>query len=428
MVGEILKQAREAKCLTQRDIAQNTNLLLQVVVDLENDDFRRIPAAIYGRGFIKLYAEYVGLPPDQVDKLLQTFKQQYDGAHAPPVRTRQVPQQPSKVLRRPVSVPEKKEEEKANLEEEVHEYKAPPVSVPETSVAQHESVIPPPPREKVTPVQDVAPVSVPPKVSPMIEVEQPLTPKPEPAPVPDKKKPSPSMDDDGLLPLFAALHEHETKDTPTPEPVETPVEEPAPIPVKPAVSVVPVQVKEDFAGPVVPPESQTETDDGDDLFSMAKRLTQLRNGTASDPAPVLPEESAPVSSRPKPVVTMQPEPAKIVLPQTHDEEATPPAEPEKEQEKEVKAPFVLTMKRAVRISLDRITQAAHRSLDASSRAIQPAKSFFAGRGKMALLCGTGAVVLLLLIFGIHYLFQVTEQRMIEQETTTSLPPPELYLD
>ena len=89
MVGEILKQAREAKCLTQRDIAQNTNLLLQVVVDLENDDFRRIPAAIYGRGFIKLYAEYVGLPPDQVDKLLQTFKQQYDGAYAPPVRTRQ---------------------------------------------------------------------------------------------------------------------------------------------------------------------------------------------------------------------------------------------------------------------------------------------------------------------------------------------------
>jgi hypothetical protein len=38
-------------------------MLVQIVEGLENEDFRRIPAPIYGRGFIKLYCEAVGLDP-----------------------------------------------------------------------------------------------------------------------------------------------------------------------------------------------------------------------------------------------------------------------------------------------------------------------------------------------------------------------------
>lgn len=66
--GETLRTAREAKCLTAKQLAEATHLLVQVVEGLENEDFRRIPAAIYGRGFVKLYCETVGLDP----KPLQT--------------------------------------------------------------------------------------------------------------------------------------------------------------------------------------------------------------------------------------------------------------------------------------------------------------------------------------------------------------------
>lgn len=66
--GETLRTAREAKGLTAKQLAEATHLLVQVVEGLENEDFRRIPAAIYGRGFVKLYCETVGLDP----KPLQT--------------------------------------------------------------------------------------------------------------------------------------------------------------------------------------------------------------------------------------------------------------------------------------------------------------------------------------------------------------------
>lgn len=61
--GETLRTAREAKGLSAKQIAESTHLLVQVVEGLENEDFRRIPAAIYGRGFVKLYCEAVGLEP-----------------------------------------------------------------------------------------------------------------------------------------------------------------------------------------------------------------------------------------------------------------------------------------------------------------------------------------------------------------------------
>ena len=61
--GQTLRAAREAKGLTTSELAARTHLLIQIVEGLENEDFRRIPAPIYGRGFVKLYCETVGLDP-----------------------------------------------------------------------------------------------------------------------------------------------------------------------------------------------------------------------------------------------------------------------------------------------------------------------------------------------------------------------------
>jgi len=62
-VGQQLRAARERKELSPSQIASATRMKVQIVEDIENDDFSRIVAPIYAKGFIKLYAEYVGLEP-----------------------------------------------------------------------------------------------------------------------------------------------------------------------------------------------------------------------------------------------------------------------------------------------------------------------------------------------------------------------------
>lgn len=61
--GKTLRSAREAKGYTVSQIAEMTHLKSQVVEGLENEDFSMIAAPIYGRGFVKLYCEAVGLEP-----------------------------------------------------------------------------------------------------------------------------------------------------------------------------------------------------------------------------------------------------------------------------------------------------------------------------------------------------------------------------
>jgi transcriptional regulator with XRE-family HTH domain len=62
-LGEILRQARTDKGFSASEVAQNTRMKVQMVEDLEREDFHRVAATIYGKGFIKLYAEFVGLDP-----------------------------------------------------------------------------------------------------------------------------------------------------------------------------------------------------------------------------------------------------------------------------------------------------------------------------------------------------------------------------
>ncbi len=62
-LGKILREAREEKGWTVSDVAESTRIMPTIVEDLENENFKRIAAPIYGRGFIKLYAEQLGIDP-----------------------------------------------------------------------------------------------------------------------------------------------------------------------------------------------------------------------------------------------------------------------------------------------------------------------------------------------------------------------------
>ena len=62
-LGEVLRTARQKRRLSISQIAETTRLKATLIEDLERNDFSRVPAPIYGRGFLKMYAEAVGLDP-----------------------------------------------------------------------------------------------------------------------------------------------------------------------------------------------------------------------------------------------------------------------------------------------------------------------------------------------------------------------------
>lgn len=86
--GQTLRQAREAKGLTCSQVASQTRILVQIVEEMENEDFHRIAAPIYGRGFVRLFAECVDLDPQP---LIREFMDIYEGRRAPTVLVRDVP-------------------------------------------------------------------------------------------------------------------------------------------------------------------------------------------------------------------------------------------------------------------------------------------------------------------------------------------------
>lgn len=84
--GETLRKKREEKGLSLGDVAQKTNMLIQQVEALEKEDFSKIAAPIYGRGFVRLYCEAVGIedPKPLVDEFMDIFL----GNRPPTIRMR----------------------------------------------------------------------------------------------------------------------------------------------------------------------------------------------------------------------------------------------------------------------------------------------------------------------------------------------------
>lgn len=82
--GETLRAAREAKGLDTNEAARRIHLIARQVEALENEDFSRIAAPIYGRGFVKLYCQELGLDPQP---LIEAFMEIYTGKR-PPARAK----------------------------------------------------------------------------------------------------------------------------------------------------------------------------------------------------------------------------------------------------------------------------------------------------------------------------------------------------
>ena len=83
--GKTLRAAREAKGLSVAQLAEMTHMTPARVEELEAENFASIPAAIYGRGFVRLYCSAVGLDPKP---LSDEFTEIFNGNRDPEIRER----------------------------------------------------------------------------------------------------------------------------------------------------------------------------------------------------------------------------------------------------------------------------------------------------------------------------------------------------
>jgi cytoskeleton protein RodZ len=64
--GSWLRQQREIRNISLREISDNTKIGMRYLEALEDDRFEVLPAPIFAKGFLREYAKYVGLDADEV--------------------------------------------------------------------------------------------------------------------------------------------------------------------------------------------------------------------------------------------------------------------------------------------------------------------------------------------------------------------------
>src|ERR1700674_2030798 len=63
--GASFKRARESKGISLDRIAAETRISTRFLLAIENEEFNLLPGGIFNRGFVRTYAEKIGLDPDQ---------------------------------------------------------------------------------------------------------------------------------------------------------------------------------------------------------------------------------------------------------------------------------------------------------------------------------------------------------------------------
>ena len=155
--GTTLREARESKGLTPADISAQTHMIVQQVVDLENENFSRIVAPIYGRGYVKLYCEAVGLDPKP---MIAEFMDIFAGNRPPTVRMKppkSTPIPPSEPKPEPTPIPEPAPEPISEpVREPIPEHAPEPIPEPAPEpIPQVEPVVIPTPEPKPEPETNV---------------------------------------------------------------------------------------------------------------------------------------------------------------------------------------------------------------------------------------------------------------------------------
>jgi hypothetical protein len=145
-LGQQLREARLRKNVTTTQVAAATQILTHILEDIEQENFSRISAPVYAKGFIKLYARYVGLDPQP---LIQEYMTRFARGSASSLKT-VPPRQAAKVRSQAGAVPNAEPEPVVE-----------PITQPEPPPEPMAAAAPPPAAEPepVAPAEPMPPLS-----------------------------------------------------------------------------------------------------------------------------------------------------------------------------------------------------------------------------------------------------------------------------
>jgi curved DNA-binding protein CbpA len=86
--GPVIKLLREQRGLSARNIAEMTKVSVRYLEFIEEENFKKLPARAYIRGFIMLYAKALGYDPERMSS---DYLKRYDAATGFPYALRKKP-------------------------------------------------------------------------------------------------------------------------------------------------------------------------------------------------------------------------------------------------------------------------------------------------------------------------------------------------
>src|SRR5687767_7018900 len=79
-IGAALKEERERQGLSIEDLEERTKIRTRYLRALENEDWDIIPAPSYVRGFLRTYAQALGLDSEE---LVDDYREEFEAPEAP---------------------------------------------------------------------------------------------------------------------------------------------------------------------------------------------------------------------------------------------------------------------------------------------------------------------------------------------------------
>jgi cytoskeleton protein RodZ len=74
-LGDMLRDARQARALSLAEVERDTKIRAKYITALEDNHLADLPGPVYARGFLRNYAAYLGLDPQQVIDLFEEERQ-----------------------------------------------------------------------------------------------------------------------------------------------------------------------------------------------------------------------------------------------------------------------------------------------------------------------------------------------------------------
>lgn len=62
--GELLRRERELRKISLREVSEATKINLRYLEAMERNDFRHLPGGVFNKGFVRAFAQYIGVDPE----------------------------------------------------------------------------------------------------------------------------------------------------------------------------------------------------------------------------------------------------------------------------------------------------------------------------------------------------------------------------